>query len=195
MTARFHAHLAIVRIECRRAARRGMPLDWDDARQVALIGLWQADQRAPAGMPDRNFAALATCRVRGALIDELREFHPQARRSRLIRWIRDGAPFGDGTVELARAAGELRAAFAQSGGYEPIEPGPSPEEALAARETWSLVEGEIARLPRRLRGIVRRWLAEEKQSNIARSLRVSEERVCQLIGMAKGQLRARLSDS
>ena len=182
---RFLAHLWLVRAEVARAKRRGWRIGREDARQAAMLGLLQADRRAPAELSARDFVAFATFRVRGAIIDEARLTTPGARRTRgdEPQKPRCAAP---GLVEMMRDAGLLPELSFDEGQPALLATEPSPEEQAERNE----IVGLIRQLPARTQAILRRRVAGATERSIGLEYGVSEARICQILRETVGKLAA-----
>lgn len=177
---RFLAHQWLVRAEVARARRRRLRIGRDDATQAALLGLHQADLRAAAEMTEREFVTYATFRIRGAVLDEVRAMHPEARRSRGAKPLvpRRVEP---GLVEMMREAGLLPGlTFDDSGDPVLLSSEPSPEELVERSEIVALVDAAVRALPERTRVILLRRLAGEIEPAIAADYGVTAVRVSQI---------------
>ncbi|MFT3857259.1 MAG: FliA/WhiG family RNA polymerase sigma factor [Aquabacterium sp.] len=93
------AHAPLVkRIARQLSSQVGSAMDRADMEQIGLIGLLDALRRY--GVPDEGFAAYASLRVRGAILDELRR---QDWRPRTVR--QDSHKLRDAVRELRRKLG------------------------------------------------------------------------------------------
>jgi len=163
------------------------------------------------------FVSYATVRVRGALVDELRDRDWASRslrsRARRLRVACDEFAAAHGreptTAELAEATGltarELATlqqelwrgavlslqSFAQDSREDVLpEPRPSPENLLIERERIGYLHDAIDALPDRMRAVVRGYFIEERpMADIAMALGVTESRVSQLRAEALSLLR------
>lgn len=76
-----NAYLPLVhRVVKQLAYQTSSVIDKEDMEQIALMGLLSSLRRY--GQPDEKFAAYAVCRIRGAVLDELRQLDWRPRRLR-----------------------------------------------------------------------------------------------------------------
>jgi RNA polymerase sigma factor for flagellar operon FliA len=186
--ARFDRFLWLVDTELARARRRRYRLDFDDMRQVALLGLHQADQRASADLDGAPFEFFARRRIRGAILDELRSMGG-ARRDRHKT---QNNRVKTGRADMARDAGLLpRVAWRDflpgeelsdrtSEDLILVATDPSPEDQAIASVHGERMWAKIHTLPPRMRGVLLRRLRGEPEGAIAEELGVSEARVNQI---------------
>ncbi|WP_370538486.1 FliA/WhiG family RNA polymerase sigma factor [Ideonella sp.] len=93
------AHTPLVKRVVRQlSAQLCATMDRDDMQQIGLMGLLEALRRY--GPPDEKFAAFASLRIRGAILDELRR---QDWRPRSVR--QDSHKLRDGLREMTRRLG------------------------------------------------------------------------------------------
>ena len=166
----------VARIACAVTRYRG------DRDQVAVlvsagqVALWQCLERYD---PDRGpFWPWARTRVRGAMVDELRE------ADRLSRDDRQKVKRGESLAPwaLVHSCGLEHA--------EGVRAGDDPEASLQAAESLAALSREVSRLPERLRHVVERTLVHgDKLAQVAAALGVTEARACQLRGEALSMLR------
>lgn len=202
-------------------AIRSLPrtLTIDDIVSAGWVGMSEALGRRPADMPEEQFEAYASYRIRGAILDYLRALDPLSRRLRsLSREIHVAtreltqrlgrAPHQD---ELARHLGVSLAQFQRSvadiqeagvdrldaqTGFEAPSVDPSPE-ALASRSEMAthILEG-MKTLPERLQIVLSlHYQHDSSLREIGEILGVTESRVCQLHAEAVGRIRAHLEGS
>jgi RNA polymerase sigma factor for flagellar operon FliA len=180
----------------------------DDVRSAAHLGLLAAARSydADRGVP---FAAYATTRMRGAVLDELRRVDWVSRRVRAkARSLQEATDAGRTADEAATAAGMSRAEAdrvlldVRRGSVVSVEeclderPGvlPSaertPESHLLQREAQGYLRDAIATLPERLRHVVvMTFLEEQPLSAVAAQLGVTESRVSHMRAEAVSLLR------
>lgn len=175
---RFDAHLHLVDRAVKLAASKRWPLDRDDARQAAMLGLFQACQRMPAGT--EGFEYFAWYRVRGSVIDEARHSGMRRRVRPTDREDFSEAAGGD------RALGLLPSAiFDEEGAIADwADTGPSPEDLAIARQKHDTARRAISRVDGRRAAILSRVLGGEKQREIAEDFGVTEPRISQLVADA-----------
>jgi RNA polymerase sigma factor for flagellar operon FliA len=188
----------------------------DDLLSAAMLGLAQA---ARSFDPDRGiaFERHASNRIRGALLDELREADWASRsvRSRARRMRRAAEELavrlgheptrrqladelGVDARALRRLEDDLHRATVLNydsiveQGSEELLPtgGAAPESILLDRERRAYLVDAVAALPERLRQVVTGYFFEERPMHrIARDLGVTESRVSQLRSEALGLIR------
>jgi RNA polymerase sigma factor for flagellar operon FliA len=184
------AHLPLVHQVVRRFLRK-LPSNVcrDDLVSAGVFGLMDA-LRKNGGGDGPAFEWYARVRIRGAIVDALRQ---QDWLSRRARWAaasgggERGGVAATGVVSFDDlGAGEQAAAMADEGAA-------SPSERAEASETRSRLEQAVAQLPDRERLIVSMHYFEGVLfKDIGALLGVSEPRVSQLHARAMGKLRAQL---
>jgi RNA polymerase sigma factor for flagellar operon FliA len=183
------AHLPLVHQVVRRFLRK-LPSNVcrDDLVSAGVFGLMDA-LRKNGGGEGPAFEWYARVRIRGAIVDALRQ---QDWLSRRARWaVASGAEQGRGAATAVVSfddlgAGEQGAAMADEGAA-------SPEERAEANDARRRLERAVAQLPDRERLIVSMHYFEGVLfKDIGALLGVSEPRVSQLHARAMGKLRARL---
>jgi RNA polymerase sigma factor for flagellar operon FliA len=210
-------HLSLVQRAVTDLSRR-LPrhVQRDDLESAAMLGLAQA---ARSFDPDRGiaFERHASNRIRGALLDELREADWASRsvRSRARRMQRTAdelavqlgheptsAQLAD---KLGLDAGALQRleddvhratvlnydSIVEQGSEELLPPGDAPPESiLLDRERRAYLVDAVAALPERLRRVVTAYFFDERPMHwIAGDLRVTESRVSQLRAEALALIR------
>jgi RNA polymerase sigma factor for flagellar operon FliA len=188
----------------------------DELTSAGLVALVQAARSFDSGRGVR-FAAYASIRIRGAILDELRDVdwasRSVRRRARQVEQARSdlGASLGRTATEreVAAALGisldELAAnekdvtrasVLALDGfGEAPAEevlasPLPGPEDVLEQQERLAYLVDAIAELPDRLRMVIQDYyFASRPMLDIAAELEVSESRVSQMRSEALGLMR------
>jgi len=198
------------------AARLPSHVNRDDLTSAGLAALVTA---ARAYDPARKvpFARFATVRIRGALLDELRDMDWASRgvrhRARQIDTARQAltaalgrtptagelaATLGMGTDEIDAVTDDVHRAvvlslqgFAAGTAEEMVtERTPGPEELLVRREEIGYLYDAIEALPERLRLVVTGYFLQERpMAEIAGELGVTESRVSQLRAEALSLLR------
>ena len=191
----------------------------DDLTSAGLMALVQAAQAydASRGVP---FASYATTRVRGAILDELRNVdwasRSVRRRSRDLDETRSRLATALGrfptTAEVATALGVpveeiarneddvaraqvLSLQGSEDSDVEDLLPsgGPTPADVVEHRERLTYLVEAVSELPERLRTVVEQYfLAERPMAEIAAELGVSESRVSQIRAEALVLLRGAL---
>jgi RNA polymerase sigma factor for flagellar operon FliA len=195
--------------------RRRLPvgIDLDDVRSWGTFGLLAAVDRFDPARADL-FAAYARKRIRGAILDQLRQ------SEWMPRSVRDKAE------EVARSARELEARFGRTatedemawalglpvaryhallGRIAPVamvgldevqgtpETGTGPLDAMLHREETRLLSDAIRRLPEREQVLLSLYYRDElTMREIGAVLGVTESRVCQVHAQALRSLRAQL---
>ncbi|MFY9341191.1 MAG: sigma-70 family RNA polymerase sigma factor [Planctomycetota bacterium] len=189
-----------------------------DVRDLVHAGLWGLMQAVESWQPDRcdQFAAFMRIRVRGAMLDELRhmDFLPRLFRRRLrerdaararLRMDLEREPTG---TELAAALGisevallrrcepvVLRALRPGDDGEDRCEQLPddgseSPLEALTRQEQIELIRHSLN--PIEWRVLQLHYLEGLNGKQVAKKLRLSASRICQIHGRVLDRLKARL---
>lgn len=160
--------------------RRLLPssVDWDDLVAAGLEGLHDALRRG-TGHEDAAFACYAQIRIRGAILDNLRDrdWVPRAMRDR------DSVSVVgiDDLSDVERAASSIDHSTRQA------------DELLDEDDRRRRMARAIAGLPSRERTIIHLHYVEERRlSDIATMLSVSRPRVCQLHQRALARLRDEL---
>ncbi len=188
----------------------------NDLMGYAWLGLVEAYNRAPEGMPEGEFEAYASYRIRGAMLDYLRSLDPMARTMRaqsrqISRAISDLTKKHGRAPEEAEIAAELgldgetyrerlsevgRAGMARLEVLD-IDKGDLAaanvpvDEELARQSTSEAVTSTIRTLPVRLQQVLALYYQEECTfREIGAVLGVTESRVCQLHSEAMHRLRA-----
>ncbi len=197
---------------------RSLPrtLTVDDIISAGWVGMAEAMRRRPAEMPEEQFEAYASYRIRGAILDYLRALDPLSRKLRNAAR-RIAAATRVLTQRLGRApndeeiASELGvsldqyhqtlsdiqdAGFDRVDGVGPVEPqatSPSPEQLASKSELVCNVADAVEGLPERLQIVLGLHYQQEcSLREIGEILGVTESRVCQLHSEALQRLRARL---
>jgi RNA polymerase sigma factor for flagellar operon FliA len=153
------AHRMIRRLPRHHSAHDLMSSGW--------VGLLQARRRARPDMTEEEFLAYASHRVRGAILDHLREADTGARGSDLPRVVRDD-------VECDALPSDRESA----------------EEQLERAEAAASVDRCVERLPERLRRVVALYYEEScTLQQIGAILGVTEGRACQIRSEAVAELR------
>lgn len=192
----------------------------DDLFSAAQLGLLRAAQLFD---PERGvpFAAFATQRMRGAILDELRRIDWAGRSVRTRARQRDraqdelaarlgrmptsaelAAELGITIEELSKADDDVRRSVVLSLSV-PTEAGEraeqisgtvTPERVLVSREEASYLRDAVAVLPDRLRTVVVGIFFDERTvADLAAELGVTESRVSQMRGQAMGMLKEALA--
>jgi RNA polymerase sigma factor FliA len=191
------------------AARLPRHLDTDDLYGAGAMALFQAAQAydESLGVP---FARFATTRMRGAMIDQMRQRDWATRsvrsRARAINAVADeltkALHRSPTDAELAAASGmseqEVRQVLQSTDraallSLDPITPddeglgaglvdvAPRPDEALLAAERVGYLRDAIAELPERARRVVTGYYLENRQlTELAEELGVTQSRASQL---------------
>jgi RNA polymerase sigma factor for flagellar operon FliA len=199
-------------------AVRSLPrsISVDDIISAGWVGMSEAILRRPSGMPDEQFDAYASYRIRGAILDYLRALDPLSRRLRsLAREIQ--VTMRDLTHELGRqpeheetarrmgiSLAELQRAMTdiQESGADRLDGptamdapsgGPSPEYSAAQNQMMRAVARYTKELPERLQVVLNLHYQHEcSLREIGEILGVTESRVCQLHAEAIQKIRARV---
>lgn len=199
------------------SASCGPALDVDDLQQAGLIALTECAQRHDRASDD-GFAAYAKTRVRGAMIDLLRQHSQRPRgaaaagrrieaaeaalRTRLLREPDEAeiaAALGLSVAALGQLRGRLVAASCSLNDCDIdrdaafASPEPDAEIQLLRHEDRTQLAAAVAQLPERLQLVVKLHFVEELNlTEIAAVLDVSVPRVHQLKTAALGKLRLAL---
>ncbi len=214
----FELAYPLVRRIAFRVARRLPPsIEVDDLVSAGTEGLMRAVDGYDPQRNDR-FEPYAECRIRGAILDELRGAdvmtrHGRARMaqvSRAIARLEHGLSRAPSEDEIAAALGltlaeyqqlavELSSATAigRLGEHDPDDVASAaldPGALFADAELRSRLASAIQALPERTQQVLALYYQHEcTQSEIGRILGVTESRVCQILGDAVARLRARLA--
>lgn len=188
----------------------------DDIVSAGWVGMAEAIRRRPGEMPEEQFEAYASYRIRGAILDYLRALDPLSRKLRnavrriaaatraltheLGRTPRDeeiAVRLGVSIEEYHQTLSDIHdAGFDRVDGVGPLEPqatSPSPEALASKSELVGNVAGAVEELPERLQVVLGLHYQQEcSLREIGEILGVTESRVCQLHAEALQRLRARL---
>lgn len=218
---RVHAPL-VKRIALHLAARLPPQVDLNDLLQSGMIGLIEAARHFD-GSRGASFETYAGIRIRGAMIDELRQgdWAPRSVHRRLrevsdaIRKVeqRTGREAHDAEIaeELGVSLADYRRMTADAsqcqmfsldvggedgeGGLDVPDESDGPEQAFAQAEFRQVMAASIDGLPERERLVLSLYYDDQiNLKEIGAVLGVSESRVCQLHGQALLRLRSRLTD-
>lgn len=217
-----HAPL-VRRIALHLAARLPASVELDDLVQAGVIGLLEA-ARHYSGERGASFETYAGIRIRGAMLDELRQtdWAPRSVHRRLreamtaLRAVEQetGRPARDAEVaermgislsdyhEIVQDAARcqvmsLNSAYDDDDGEAMDCPDPcgGPVEQLQLDEFRKSLVVAISELPERERLVLSLYYDDELNlKEIGAVLNVSESRICQIHGQALLRLRARLGD-
>ncbi|WP_182523339.1 sigma-70 family RNA polymerase sigma factor [Nocardioides dongkuii] len=203
------SHVALVGHLVREVlARVPAHVDRDDLRSAGLVALVKASRTFE---PERGvvFAAYASTRIRGALLDELRSVdwasRSVRRRSREIESARNTLAVQDGRVpdndQVAAMLGvsvdvvERCAKDVARAGVVSLDAGeaeqslaqlvpsvePGPDAAVEMTERLQYLEAAIVELPERLRAVVEGYFLDERpMAELAAELGVTESRISQM---------------
>lgn len=204
------------------AARLPASVDVDDLVQAGFIGLTQAARHFSA-TGGASFETFASIRIRGSMIDEIRQsdWAPRSVRRRAraaaeaIRSIEQATGREATTPEVARALGLSPGEYARlsedavrapvlrlhEGGDDEgarvaaADPSGEPLAQLQRERFRQAVAGAIDALPQRERQVMALYYQEELTlREIGAVLGVTESRVCQIHGQALLRLRSRLAE-
>lgn len=212
-------HSGLVRRIARQVHRSASAAnDYEELVQTGLLALVQAS-RAFVQRGEATFATYAAMRVRGAMIDLLRQSATLNRGAmRRRRKLKDTeaalerklgrSPSADEiATEMGMTASEYRAEVdgAQPVYIEPLDAvytdrtswfvsdQPNAEERLEREDMRTALAGAIARLPQREALVLQLYFVEELTlEEIGTALDVGAARVCQIKKAALGRLRGRL---
>lgn len=184
-------------------ARLPAHIDRNDLMQVGMIALWQAAPKFDSAH-GASFEAYISCRVRGAMLDELRrqDWLPRDARA-TCRRVADaqaraeqahGRPGRDSEVAeiLGVSLSEYRALLRDVAvemipleDHDDAGQALCPSQALQERQDLDVA---LAAMPNRLRAVMLRVMAGEQQQEIAADLGVTPSRVCQMLHEARPTL-------
>lgn len=210
---RFHAELSLVEIVAGQIARSvGRAIEFDDLVGAGREGLLNAARRFE---PDRGvpFRAYANFRVRGAILDAVRQLSVLPRRAHeRIAALEAAMLTSEGAAERAfsdqtpdadaadRALEKHVASLAMAAvvgmateTHDEASEEDSPEEALARAELVHIVRGAIGQLSKDEGTVVRRhYLEGDRLEDIARDLEMSESWASRIHTRAIARLAKRL---
>lgn len=190
----------------------------EDLVGYGWVGLMESYQRADPNMPEHEFEAYASCRVRGAMLDHLRVLDSASRDLRsaskkvtaVIRGLTAQLNRPPEEEEIARGMGtsidELRSLLQRisQGGAARLEvldldqmdvaaDAPAIDEEVGRRQLGAAVAQAIETLPPRLQQMLALYYQEDcTLREIGLILSLTESRVCQLHSEAMHRLRARI---
>jgi RNA polymerase sigma factor for flagellar operon FliA len=195
--------------------------DQDDLVQSGLLGLLQAAQRYNG--PRERFWYFARLRIRGAMIDGLRETDSAPRRLRRsarhllhcvcrLEQVLARAPTGrEIAAEMQLTPAQYHRLAQEQDAHKPVDlhsvehqEVPGQDSAAHSDPLYSLLErcnrrrllAAVSELPKRERRMLKLRLNRNLElRQIAKLFGVTESRVCQLLGQAAARLRSRLSDA
>jgi RNA polymerase sigma factor for flagellar operon FliA len=187
---------------------------FDDILGAGWLGLSEALHRRQPSMPENEFEAYASHRVRGAILDYLRDLDPLSRKLRqasrnisraaadLVGRLGRYPTEEELAVELGLELEQYQSLLAEisRAGHARFElsdneasANPSPEAEASLRELAEQVSRAVDELPERLRMILGLYYQEGcSLREIGEILGVTESRVCQLHSEAIHLIRARL---
>lgn len=209
-----HLGLPWVRRMAFRMARRLPPnVEVDDLIGAGTEGLLRAVQSYDPSI-NPNFEPYAKTRIRGAMLDALREFDPMTRYGRRLM-AKVSATHRELERELGRVPEESEVAarlemslenyrqvleeFSRVPALAQIGADPdevegvnhSPESLISSKEMRGLLVRSIARLPKNSQTVLALYYQEElTQAEIAKVLQITDSRVCQILGEATLRLRS-----
>jgi RNA polymerase sigma factor FliA len=188
----------------------------EDIMSAGWVGMSEALGRRPADMPEDQFEAYASYRIRGAILDYLRALDPLSRRLRgLSRELHAAtrelshkhgrAPTQEelaGALKLSLPEFQRATADIHEAGLDRFDPGSvdapsrdlSPEDQAERANAVFRVKEMILKLPERLQVVLS--LHYEHECNLREIgviLGVTESRVCQLHAEAVAKIRRELS--
>ncbi len=160
----------------KREARRWrhMKIDQEDLVADGYLGLAKAARKYDPshGVP---FTAFARHYVRGAIVDTIRTL---VRRHHL----------GDGVYADVHAFSDLAAPDAETSGFDPPDPRPTPDEAVVSRDRLRV----LATIPERERiALIRTVVDGDTAADVAEELGVSPNRVYSLVHDGSARVRKR----
>lgn len=188
----------------------------DDIISAGWVGMSEAISRRPDDMPDEQFDAYASYRIRGAILDYLRALDPLSRRLRSIarevhaatRTLTHQLGRTPAQDELAKEMGislnQLQRSLADiqesgmdrldgTGNIDAPSASPSPEALATKSEMLETIAKYTKMLPERLQVVLTLHYQHEcSLREIGEILGVTESRVCQLHAEAVQKIRARV---
>jgi RNA polymerase sigma factor for flagellar operon FliA len=203
--------------------KRRLPgvVDQDDLVQLGLLGLLQAAQRYNG--PRERFWYFARLRIRGAMIDGLRETDSaprQLRRSarhllhcvcRLEQALARAPTGREIAAEMQLTLAQYHRLVQEQDAHKPVDLNcaehqevPCQDSAAQSDPLYSLLErcnrrrllAAVSELPKRERRMLKLRLNRNLElRRIAMLFGVTESRVCQLLGQAAARVRSRLADA
>lgn len=199
-------------------AVRSLPrsISVDDIISAGWVGMSEAISRRPDDMPDEQFDAYASYRIRGAILDYLRALDPLSRRLRSIarevhaatRTLTHRLGRTPAQDELAKEMGvsltQLQRSLADiqesgmdrldgTGNIDAPSASPSPEALATKSEMLETIAKCTKMLPERLQVVLTLHYQHEcSLREIGEILGVTESRVCQLHAEAVQKIRARV---
>lgn len=197
---------------------RSLPrtISMDDIISAGWVGMTEALNRRPADMPDDQFEAYASYRIRGAILDYLRALDPLSRRLRglareIHRVTRELSHRYGRVPTQEEIASEMKVSLAhlqrtvsdiQEAGLDRLDgtsagdapsADPSPEELTSRHQMIATVRLHMKKLPERLQVVLSLHYEREcSLREIGEILGVTESRVCQLHGEAVAKIRAQI---
>lgn len=191
----------------------------DDIVSAGWLGMTEALRRRADDMTEEQFKAYASYRVRGAILDYLRELDPLSRKLRgATRRITDAVGVLTRTLgrmpEEHEVAGELGITLDEyqelltsisnaglvrlelSAASEPDTGESTPEMIVSRKEIVDVISDAFDELPERLQVVLGLHYQEEcSLREIGEILGVTESRVCQLHAQAVHLIRARIESN
>lgn len=170
---------------------------WDDVVGAAMLGLWQTVTRHGA-LPEEELRAMACCRIKGAIIDELRrqDWLPRKHRNsdgagkRAVVYIEDITE----ATRIAIAASRTGVNADLLADARRMSADPTTDDAIDAARARSALSRALSVLTDRKAWIVAlQYGGEVKACDIARALRVTEPRILQIRRAALEKLRRELA--
>lgn len=185
----------------------------EDLVSAGWIGMSEALARRPDDLSEGQFEAYASYRIRGAILDYLRDLDPLSRRLRararsihratqLLTDKNGGLPsseelashLGLSLSELQTAVSEIQSSVSErlgeEGGSELVSSEPSPEAQVSKRQRLRSIVCVIQRLSPRLQEVLRLYYDQERSlREIGELLGVTESRACQLHAEAVQKMR------
>ena len=199
-------NLQLVRfIAARVASSVPVHVDIDDLVQTGTLGLLDAVRRfdSKKGIP---FAAYARYRIRGSILDSLRQMDWATRSQRKQRKALNAQPQAEGAPELPKitffSLGPVASLSSRSDQKDDLpvpevacEERDHPDRMYERREARELVRMALNALPERYRQVVLMYYrGEESMREIGRSLGVKESRVSQIHKAALGKMKQALAE-
>lgn len=188
----------------------------EDIISAGWVGMSEALRRRPHGMPEEQFEAYSSYRIRGAILDYLRALDPLSRRLRLaareiaaatrdLTLLHGMAPSEEQLASHLRLTlDQLQKSMAdiQQAGADKLDSGagldapstePSPEAMASRNQMVNTILNAMKQLPERLQVVLTLHYQNEcSLREIGEILKVTESRVCQLHAEAVQRIKVQI---
>ncbi len=148
----------------------------DDIKAAAIMGLWEISKKYSLLSP-QNFEAMATVRIRGSIIDELR------RQDWITRRQRTSAKFITPPKIVSISSVD------DFWGNGPKELHIQATQDSDLKDTIKEIKCEVIKLPVRERFVIEKRMEGMNMIDIAKIMKVTEPRICQIYARAIKRLR------